>query len=437
MSTTLTAGHASDRPSLDDALPAEGWQRTFASLSNPHFRMLFISMLVSFIGLHMGFMAQSALTYKLEGNATSLGIVVLAWGVPQMVFSLVGGVAADRINKRTIILVSQGTIGVLMLALAISIQTGHVALWQIAGLGFVQGTVFSFNVPARQAWIPEIVGRDKLSNAIALNSSGFNMASVAGPFLAGGLITVPFIGFSGVYFIMAGCFFAVVLLLLRTPADGAEPREATGSSVTEDMKEGVNYVRAHSALMTMLAMGFVVIVLGMPYRTLFPVFAGEIYDVGSVGLGAMYTAGGIGALVGSLLVAMWSQSPNKGRLQLISAVGFAATLVVFAMINWYPLGLVTLAMMGLLSMGFVALNNTMVLSASEPEYYGRVQSVYMLSWSVQPFAAMPIAVLADVWGAQYAVALSGVIVAAAILGVRAYAAARGPAREALASADVT
>ncbi|MEX1254655.1 MAG: MFS transporter [Dehalococcoidia bacterium] len=415
----------------------EGWQRAFDSLSNPHFRMLFISMLVSFIGLHMGFMAQSALTYDLEGNATSLGIVVLAWGVPQMLFSLVGGVAADRINKRTIILFSQGTIGVLMLALAISIETGHVALWQIAGLGFVQGTVFSFNVPARQAWIPEIVGRDKLSNAIALNSSGFNMASVAGPFLAGGLITVPFIGFSGVYFIMAGCFFAVVLLLLRTPADGADAREDTGSSVIEDMKEGVHYVRAHSALMTMLAMGFVVIVLGMPYRTLFPVFAGEIYGVGKVGLGAMYTVGGIGAVVGSLLVAMWSQSPNKARLQLISGLGFAATLVVFALIGWFALALVTLAVMGLACMGFVALNNTMVLSASDPEYYGRVQSVYMLSWSVQPFAAMPVAVLADVWGAQYAVALTGVVVALGILTVRGYSTARRPAREALAAGDVT
>jgi MFS family permease len=368
----------------------------------------------------MGFMAQSALAYDLEGNATSLGIVVLAWGVPQMIFSLIGGVAADRINKRTIIMFSQGTIGVLMLALAVSIETGHIALWQIAALGFVQGTVFSFNVPARQAWIPEIVGRDKLSNAIALNSAGFNLASVAGPFLAGGLIAVPFIGFSGVYFIMAGCFFAVVLLLLRTPADGADPREDTGSSVVDDMKEGVNYVRAHSALMVMLAMGFVVIVLGMPYRTLFPVFAEEIYGVGKVGLGAMYTAGGVGAVVGSLLVAMWSNSSNKGRLQLASGLAFAATLVVFAMVAWYPLGLVTLAVMGLVCMGFIALNNTMVLSASDPEYYGRVQSVYMLSWSVQPFAAMPVALLADLWGAQYAVALTGVVVAAGILAVRAY-----------------
>jgi MFS family permease len=436
MTTTLAPRDAAERPSADGAPSEQGWQRAFDSLSNRHFRLLFISMLVSFVGLHMGFMAQSALTYELEGNATSLGIVVLAWGVPQMVFSLIGGVAADRINKRTIILFSQGTIGVLMLVLAISIETGHIALWQIAALGFVQGTVFSFNVPARQAWIPEIVGRDKLSNAIALNSSGFNMASVAGPFLAGGLISVPFIGFSGVYFIMAGCFFAVVLLLLRTPATGAEPRETNGRSVVEDMKEGVSYVRGHSVLMSLLGMGFVVIVLGMPYRTLFPVFADEIYGVGNVGLGAMYTIGGVGAVVGSLLVAMWSQSSNKSRLQLASGLAFAGTLVIFAMIAWYPLGLAALALMGLTSMGFIALNNTMVLSASDPEYYGRVQSVYMLSWSVQPFAAMPVAVLADVWGAQYAVALTGVVVAAGILAVRAYSAARAPSREALAGAEV-
>lgn len=406
------SGHASE--GAQGGFPAAAG--TFASLSNAHFRLLWISMLFSFMGLHMGFLAQSALTYHLERNATSLGVVMLAWGLPQAVFSLFGGVAADRINKRAIILVSQASIGLVALTMALLIQADAIRLWHIALAGFAQGTVFSFNVPARQAWISEIMGPERLANAIALNSAAFNATSVVGPSVAGALIGVSVIGFAGVYFIMAGFFVAVVLLLLVTPSDGAGPRSEQGR-VFEDLREGVRYVWEYNMLRTQLLLGFVLIVLGMPYRTLLPVFAGEIYDVGTAGLGAMFTAAGVGAVLGSLAVASMSQSRRRAQVQLGAGLGFAVVLAVFASMSWYPVGLLLLGVIGLLSMGYVALNNTLVLGISEPAYYGRVQSVHMLSWSVQPFITLPVARLADVWGAQPTVALTALVVGAALIAI--------------------
>jgi predicted MFS family arabinose efflux permease len=337
----------------------------------------------------------------------------MAWGVPQAVFSLVGGVVADRVHKRTIMIVSQTVVGLAMLTMAVLIHTGQIALWQILVVGLVQGTVFAFNVPARQAWIPEIVGRERLTNAIALHSAAFNAMSTAGPAMAGVLIAISFIGFSGAYYIIAGCFAVTVLLLLRMPPEGAEPREGRGSAMAE-MKEGVRYVRGHETLRSILVMGFVLIVLGMPYRTLLPVFADDIYGVGSVGLGALFTAIGLGAVVGSLGIAYLSDYPRKNQLLVGLGTLFCVALALFAATSWFIVGLVALAFVGLLSMGYVSLNNTLVLSNADPAFYGRVQSVYMLSWSVQPFAALPVAAFADEIGAQTAVVVTASVTLGAL-----------------------
>src|SRR3990172_8867537 len=162
------------------ALASEGWQRTFSSLSNDNFRLLWVSMLFSFTSLHMSFTAQGFLTYELTGRAKSLGVVGLGWGIPQLAFSLVGGVAADRLHKRWLVVFSQAIMAATSLTTAVLIQTGVINVWQIFALALVVGTVFAFFVPARQAWIPELVGQDQLMNAVALNSSAFTGMGIVG-----------------------------------------------------------------------------------------------------------------------------------------------------------------------------------------------------------------------------------------------------------------
>jgi len=364
----------------------------------------------------MSFTAQGFLTYELTQKATSLGIVSLGWGIPQLAFTLVGGVAADRLHKRWLIVFSQSTMAVTSVATAVLIQTDVIALWQIFALALVTGTVFAFNVPARQAWIPELVGDEQLMNAVALNSSAFTSTGIIGPALAGGLIAVPFVGLTGVYYLMAVCYAITVLILLRIPG-GAPAGDRELEHPLKEMADGLAYVRRHPVLPILLAMGFVAIVLGMPYRTFFPVFQEEVYGVGPVGLGMMGAFMAAGALVGSLGVASLSNTSKRSVIQLAGGIGFGISLVLFAAAPVLWVGLLALLLVGLTANGYWALNNTMVLGNTDKAYYGRVMSVYMLSWSVMPFAALPEGRLADVLGVQTMIAGVGVVMIVMLVAV--------------------
>jgi MFS family permease len=405
------------RPAADAGGPAspEGrWSRTFSSLSNPHFRLLWLSMLFSFSAIQMMFIAQGYLTFQITGTATSLGLIGLGWGVPQLLFTLIGGVAADRLHKRALIMFSQGTLAVTSLLTAILIQTDLIALWHIFALALVGGVVFAFNVPARQAWIPELVEPDQLMNAVALNSSAFTATGIVGPGLAGALIAIPFIGLTGSYYVMAACFAIVVVLLTRIP--GGAPREGAGHEPPyEAMVNGLRYIRRHSVLPILLLMGFVPIVIGMPYRQFFPVFAEEVYGVGAVGLGAMGAVMSIGALAGSLIVASMSHTARRSVIQLVLGVGFGLSLVLYAAAPVLSLGLLTLMLVGFFGNSYWALNNTMVLGSTDREFYGRVMSVYMLSWSIQPFFGLVESVIADAIGVQAMTAGVGLLLAVTLV----------------------
>lgn len=412
--TTSQSQSAADKPPSEGEPPDGGWTRTFSSLSNPHFRLLWISMLFSFTAIQMSFTAQGFLTFDLTGTATSLGFVSLGWGIPLLTLSLFGGVAADRMHKRWLMIVSQAVMAVTSVLTAVLIQTGVIEVWQIFVLAVATGTVFAFNVPARQAWIPELVREEQLMNAIALNSSAFTATGIVGPALAGMLIAVPLIGLAGAYYLMAGCFTIVVLLLLRIPGGG--PVAVTDrSSPLRELVDGLSYIRHHSVLPVLLLMGFVPIVLAMTYRTFFPVFQEDVYGVGSVGLGLMGAFMAVGAVVGSLGVASLPNTSRRSLIQLAGGIGFGISLVLFAAAPTLVPGLIALLFVGLTSNGYWALNTTMVLGNTDGEYYGRVMSVYMLSWSFMPFAAMPQSALADAYGVQWMIAGVGILLVVLIV----------------------
>jgi MFS family permease len=389
--------------------------KTFSALSIPAFRFLWASMLFSFLGMQMQMVARGVLAYQIGGTNSAIAIVSLGWGLPMLFFSLVGGTIADRMDKRKLMMFSQLWTAVLALSIAVLVDAGLIRLSYLFISGLLQGMVFAFSGPARSAFIPELVGEKEMMNAIALNSAGMNLTRIAGPFLAGSLIAVPFIDVQGVYYLQA--FLNIVALGLIMVIPFAQRRSNLGTTeqtfaqsfgirgredrqpVIKELVEGLRYVVGSPILLTLLSMALVPTLLGMSYQSFLPVFARDIFGDGihrnAEGLGVMMTLSGIGALVGSLVVASMQDFPRRALLQLFGGLGFGVFLAVFAVQGTFGLALFALVMLGFMSAYFQALNSTMVMSASDPNYYGRVMSVYMMTFSLMPLGTLPMGFVAD------------------------------------------
>ncbi len=389
--------------------------RTFSALRNRHFRRLWLGYLPSTIAFQMGQIASGYLVYRLTGSATVLGLMGLAWSIPLLLFSLVGGVVADRVPRRNLVLASQCIIGTAALITAVLVITGWVQVWHLFVLGLVQGTVFSFNMPARQAFIAELVGKDDLMNAIALQNAAMNLSSVAGPALAGYLIALPAVGVGGVYLLMAGANVLVFLTLIGLPAGAS--RGARRRPGLEELTAGLRFLITSRPLRTLLLMAVIPMFLGMPYMTLLPVFALSVLRAGSEGLGLLSGANGIGALAGSLLVAAWGNAPRKALLQLSVGIIYGLALVAFALAGSLPLAVLALLLVGLAASAYRSLNNTLIMSYTPPELYGRVMSVYLMTFALMPLSSVPAGALADSIGPQVTVGGAGLLLAASILAI--------------------
>jgi predicted MFS family arabinose efflux permease len=395
-----------------------GLPRTFAALSNRDYRLLWIGTLGSFTAMQMQIVARGYLAYALTGSAVALGVVSLARGLPQMIFTLFGGVVADRVKKRNLLLVTQSLTGFMMLVTAVLVSTGTITIWQLVVLGFLEGSIFAFNMPTRQAFLPELVEQKDLMNAIALNNAGMNFTRIFGPALAGAMITIPFIGLERVFYFMAACYLLPVLMIfqMRPRFTGAGRKKAP---MLEEFRGGIRYIARHEVLGMLLIIGLVPIMIGFTYQTLLPVFASDrVLNVGASGLGLMSTCVGAGALVGSLAVAtMAGNLRRRGLFQLITGAAFGLSLVFFALSSHFYLALLALTLVGLSGSIYQSLNSTLLMSYADPQYYGRVMSVNMLGFSLTMIMPLPIGVVVDVIGAPLTVAINGALITAFVLAI--------------------
>ncbi|MCX6020166.1 MAG: MFS transporter [Chloroflexi bacterium] len=385
-----------------------------ASFKERDFLILWMGNLGSMTAMGMQQVAMGYLAYRLSGSATALGAVTLAWGVPQLIFSLVGGVVADRFPKRNLLITSQSVMFTVALINTILIATGMIQLWHLVMLGLVQGTVFAFNMPARQALVPALVGRDNLANAVALNNAGMNLTRVLGPSLAGYLISVPGIDVAGVYFTMALCYLVALGMLFQIPSSRGGRGQATKGSVSEQLTAGIRYIWGQPKLTVLLVAAFAVVLLGQPYQSLMPIFALKVHNVGSQGLGMLSAAAGIGAFLGSLVVAYISAYPRKEIVQSVAGLVFGVALLCFALAPTFQLALAMMLIVGAAGNMYMALNNTLIMINTEPSMYGRVMSVYMMTFAMMPLSSFPMSVLADAIGAPWTIAGAGVLTALAV-----------------------
>ncbi len=386
---------------------ARGWRQTFASLENPDFRWFWVGMLNYFMGMMMEGVARGWLAYRITDNsATALGVMSAAWGLPILFLAPFAGVVADRVNKRNLIIVAQGFIGLVALIMTILIWTGHIQFWHLLVAGIFMGSFSAFNMPVYQALVPELVPSSRLMNAIALNSSAMNLTRVAGPALAG--VLVGLVDVQGVYIVVTACYVLGVVSQLQVP-NRFRGRTGVTTSVLSDLMAGLRYIRGHSLILMLLVQVTAVVLFGMPYQNFMPVFAVKVFKVGADGMGLLMAAAGFGALIGTLSIASLGNFQRKGILLIIMGLVFATFLILFANAPNFYLGIGLLVVAGLGGTGYFAVNNTLILTNITPEMRGRVMSIYMVTFGLMPFGALPAGVLVEALGAPLTVSLGGLI----------------------------
>ena len=382
------------------------WGRAFVSLSIPDFRTLLFTTTLTIAALQMGFVAQPWLAFEISDSAFTIGLVALARGLPQVALTLFAGVVADRFDKRMVLLVTQILSAASALVNAILVQIGVIEVWHLIVVGMFQGAALAFNVPTRQAYIPELAGHKHLSNALAMDSTGRNLARLVGPAVVGVLLgwdpTIAFYAIAAIYII-------TTIPIIKLPTKGKSTSESKGAIA--DIKVGIEYIRNHSVLRTLIVLCFILVLLGMPFQSFLPVFQSDVLEVSESRLGLMFAVMGIGSMVSSLGIAYFSEYSRKGLIQIISGVAFGVFLALFAASSNYVLSLGILFLLGMASQGFLTTNSMLLMTNAEKNLYGRVMSVNMLTWSMVPLTALPIGALVDGIGAQTTFFVVGVSLA--------------------------
>jgi MFS family permease len=377
------------------------------ALRHRNFQLFVSGQLISLIGTWMQTVAQSWLVYRITGSSVLLGTVGFASQFPVFVFSTLGGIVADRYRRHRIVIATQTAAMILAFILAALTLSGRVEVWHIIVLASLLGTVNAFDIPGRQAFFVEMVGKEDLLNAIGLNSSMFNAARVIGPAVAGILVTT--IGEGWCFFANAVSYLAVIAGLVLMKLEKRRERQKSASAL-EDVVEGFRYARHTMPILALLLMLALVSVVGMPYVVLMPIFADKILHGGARGLGNLMSAAGVGALMGALTLAMRQGTRGLSRLVAGAAAGFGVSLILFSLSRSFWLSVVLLVPAGYSVMLQMACSNTLIQTLVPDKLRGRMMGLYsMMFMGMAPLGALGAGVVADVLGAPLTVAIGGVL----------------------------
>ncbi len=390
---------------------------TLRALRYRNFQLFFGGQLISLIGTWMQNVAQAWLVYRLTGSSVLLGLVSFSSQIPVFLMSPLGGIVADRFRRQRVVIGTQISAMLLAFILAVLTLTGVVQVWHIFVLSALLGVVNAFDIPARQSFFVEMVGREDLINAIALNSSMFNASRVIGPAVAG--ILVAGIGEGWCFFANAVSYIAVIAGLLLMTVEAHKPSKR--GSPLADVIEGFRFVIGSRPIHHLMILLGVLSATGMPFAVLMPIFADHILHGGAKGLGILMGASGIGALAGALLLASRETVFGLGRWVAISGIAFGASLVAFAVSHSFWLSCALLVPVGFAMMVEMGSSNTLIQTMSPDHLRGRVMSVYsMMFMGMAPLGAVLSGVAAGRWGAPATIAGGGFIcmAAAAVFGWR-------------------
>jgi len=414
-------------PARKSRLPA-----AFRSLKHRNFRLFFGGQLISLVGTWMQTIAQSWLIYRLTGSSVLLGLLGFVSQIPIFLLSPIGGLTADRWPRQRVVIATQVSSMVLAFLLAALTFAGRIRVWEIIVLATLLGVVNAFDVPARQSFLIEMVGREDLLNAIALNSSMFNGARVAGPAVAG--LLVAHIGEAWCFFLNGVSYFAVIAGLLMMRIEKLLSVH-DGSSPIEKLREGLRFVRHAKPIRTLLILLGVASFAALPFSVLVPIFADRILHGGASAYGNLMGAVGVGAMFGAFVLALRQQLRGLGNIVAYSAIGLGVSVTLFGMSRWYWASIVTLGLSGFAMMLQFTSTNTLIQAMVPDQLRGRVMSLYsMMFLGMTPLGSLVAGTMAEHIGAPITVALGGLIsLAAGVVFARKWPSMRAPARELVAA----
>lgn len=392
-------------PSRSEPVPGR-WGRALSSLQAPQFRWLFASNVAFFLAMGSQGVVRAWLAFKLTGSEFALGLVMFAVAVPMLFIAPIGGVVADRFERRNLIAAGQAVVLVSELVLLTLIATDRLEFRHLLTAAAVMGCVFPFIMPARQAIVANIVGKRGLPNAMALNMAGMNTTRVLGPAAAGFLIEL--VGVTWAYSFGVLLYATGLLCMVAVKASRPEPRERP-LSVLGSIGEGMAYARDHRVVLVLLLFGLLPMLLAMPFQNLLVVFAEEVWDVGSRGLGLLSAAAGMGGVIGSIWVAARASASQRLTTMMLSMLAFSSILFAFSVSPWFLLALPLVLVANVFAAVFGTLNNTAIQLLIPDHVRGRISSFLMMSFSLPLLGTLPMAAVAESRGAPFAVGLASVL----------------------------
>lgn len=393
----------------------------FTALQVRDFRWLWIGSLGSSFAMNMQIIARGWLVYTLTSSAMDLAWVTLSFMVPQVAFSLWGGVLADRVPKKRIIVLAQSMNCLATIVFGFIIFSDHIEFWDFIWFGFFNGTVLALSMPARQAFVPELIPERLIFTAMALTTTSWNISRIIGPAFAGFMIafvaggdTSSTYGVGIVYFIIAGLYFVSAATMLLVSARGIV-KEPDDKSALTDVMDGLRYVWSNPPVFGLILLSIVPFLFGMPLNTLLPAFNEDILGGGPEDLGLLMSAMGVGAIIGSLMLAAMGELRHKGAWLIATCVGWGAFTIAVGWSQTIYFAAAMVGVIGWVSSWNMSLNRGLLQMQIDSHMRGRIMSIDMMSHGLMPLGVIPISIIAEFYDVATALMVAGAAFVTAIL----------------------
>jgi MFS family permease len=384
---------------------------TLESLKHPGYRYMWAGSMLGMGGFQMQTIARTVFVDDLTGSAFLTGLVAMGFAPTMLIMSLFGGVAGDRLERRMVIQISQGAAAILALIIAVLIATEVIHWVHLFFASMLQGVTFAFQMPARQAILPKLVGKENITNAVALNSAGMGIMTIVAPGIAGVLYGIA--GPESVYFAVAGMSVLAVVFTSRLPRFLPD---LTGvkKNVFSDISEGLKYTYRNRLVFMLLISGLTSALLAMPFRMQIPVFTRRLYDIDAAEIGWLMAAMGVGGLLATLITANLRAGQHRGPILIVLGIGGTGiAMLLLAVSQLYLIGLGVMIVIGFAGSIRMTLGQSLTIEATDDEFRARVMSLNMMTFGLMPLGALPMGYAVDHLGAENTLLIVGAVLIAA------------------------